>query len=57
MVQLPPAATLEPQWLMAPKSPGLIPPMVTLAIFSVEEPLLVTVTFWGALVVPTSWVA
>jgi hypothetical protein len=37
------------------KSPAFGPVSVTLPRVNVPTPLLVTVTVWGALVVPTNW--
>ena len=54
MLQLPPAATLEPQLLVSAKSEALLPVSVTLVRVSVAEPVLVSVTVWAALAVFTS---
>lgn len=52
-VQLLPAATDKPQVLLWLKSPGLAPPKVIPVIFSALVPTFVSVTNFGALVVPT----
>src|ERR1035441_2664132 len=57
MLQLPPAATLAPQVLVCAKSPGLVPATATLVIVRGAEPVLLSVTDWAALVVPTFWLA
>lgn len=51
--QLPPAATGLPQVLLSAKSPEFAPVTPTVLMFSVVLPLLLTVTIWAALVVPT----
>lgn len=56
IVQFAPAATLDPQLLVCEKSAGFAPAMVMLVILSVAEPVLVSVTGWAALDVPTSCV-
>jgi len=43
MLQLAPAAMLDPQELVWEKSPAFVPVIVTLEIASVELPLLLTV--------------
>jgi hypothetical protein len=53
-VQLKPAPSVAAQWLVRLKSPLLVPVRVTPEIFSTAVPLLVSVTVWDALVVPTS---
>src|ERR1017187_10394036 len=55
MVQLPPAATLAPQVLVCAKSPALVPVTARLLIRRVAVPVLLRVTDWAALVVPTFW--
>ena len=57
IVQLEPAATLDPQLLVCAKSPALLPPTVTLVIVRGAAPELVSVTGTGTLVVPTPWLA
>src|ERR1039457_5271426 len=57
MLQLPPAATLAPQVLVCAKSPGLVPVTARLLIRRVAEPVLLSITDWAALVVPTFWLA
>ena len=57
MVQLPPAATDEPQVLVCEKSPGSAPVIVMLEIDSVAKPELKRVIPLGALLVPTIWLA
>src|ERR1035441_9703894 len=57
MLQLPPAATLAPQVLVCAKSPGLVPVTARLLIRRVAVPVLLSVTDWAALVVPTFWLA
>jgi len=53
MVQLEPAATLEPQVLVWVKSLALAPETVMLVTPRAALPVLVTVTDWAELVVPT----
>jgi hypothetical protein len=53
MVQLPPAATELPQLLFWPKSPGLLPPNAKPATLKASFPVLVRVTVWAGLVVPS----
>jgi uncharacterized protein YqcC (DUF446 family) len=57
MLQLPPAATLAPQVLLCAKSPGLVPVTAMLVIVKAADPVLLSVTDWAALVVPTFWLA
>src|ERR1017187_10410675 len=57
MLQLPPAATLAPQVLVCAKSPRLVPVTARLLIRRVAVPVLLSVTDWAALVVPTFWLA
>jgi hypothetical protein len=54
MVQLPPAATDEPQVLVCEKSPGSAPVIVMLEIDSVALPVLNNVMPLGALLTPTA---
>jgi hypothetical protein len=54
MVQLPPAATLEPQLLLWAKSPGLEPPSEMPEMLSAAFPVLFTVTAFAVLVEPTA---
>jgi hypothetical protein len=51
MLQLPPAGSELPHVFASAKSPVA----AMLVIFSVAEPVLVSVTDWAALVVPTCW--
>jgi len=53
-VQLNDGATPEPQVFVCEKSPEFDPVMLTLVMFRVSLPVLVTVTFAGALLVPTA---
>src|SRR5262249_16633011 len=53
MVQLDPAARLDPQLLVWAKSPGFAPVMVMLEIERAAVPMLLNVTFCGALSDPT----
>ena len=57
MLQFPPAATLAPQVLVCAKSPGLVPATAMLVIVKAAVPVLLSVTDWAALVVPTFWLA
>ena len=56
MVQLAPAATLEPQVLVSAKSPLFAPvmPMPEPMMVNVAVPVLVSVSVWAVLVVETS---
>src|ERR1039457_7273507 len=56
-LQFAPAATLLPQVLVYAKSPGLAPVTAMLVIDRVPVPVLLRVTDWVALVVPTFWLA
>lgn len=53
IVQLPPAATELPQVFVWPKSPPFVPVTATLVMPKLAFPVLVKVTIWAALVVPT----
>ena len=57
-VQVPFWATLAPVQVSAlvAKSPGLVPPRLSVLMLSVAVPLLVTVTVWAELAVSRSWV-
>jgi hypothetical protein len=55
MVQLAPAATEDPQVLDCVKSPGLVPLVAMLLMFSVPVPIFESVKVWGELLVPTFW--
>src|ERR1035437_3699182 len=57
MLQLPPAATLAPQVLVCAKSPGFAPFKTMLLIRRAPDPVLLSVTDWAVLVVPTFWLA
>jgi hypothetical protein len=57
IAQLAPAARLEPQLLVSAKSPLLVPVMAMLLMDSAPPLEFESVTVWGALVVPTDWVA
>ena len=52
MVQLVPAASVEPQPFVCEKSPGFDPARAMLEIFSVADPVLVKTTDWDRLEVP-----
>src|SRR5947207_5198574 len=56
-LQLLPAGTFAPLQVSLPvvKSPGLAPPRLTLMPLRSADPVLVSVTAWGAPVVPTCW--
>ena len=55
MVQLALAAKLAPQLLVCAKSPLLTPAMLMLVRLNAAVPLLVSVTAWAALPIPTDW--
>src|SRR5438128_10096125 len=55
IVQLPPAATLAPQLLVCPKSPGLVPVKPMLVMVNATPLGFESVTTLAALVVPTLW--
>src|SRR5438874_2678114 len=55
IVQLPPAATLAPQLLVCPKSPGLVPVKPMLVMVNAAPLGFESVTALAALVVPTFW--
>src|SRR5664279_1611354 len=57
MLQFPPAATLAPQVFVCAKSPALVPVTTMLVIDRAAVPVLLSVTGWAALVVPTFWLA
>src|ERR1035438_2761432 len=57
IVQLAPAATLAPQLLLWPKSPGLVPATARLVIVKAALPVLLRVTACTALAAPTAWPA
>jgi hypothetical protein len=57
IAQLAPAATDVPQLLAAVKSPAFVPVTATLEKDKVALPVLVNVTGWLALAVPTLWLA
>src|SRR5205809_805475 len=50
-------ATVAPEHVSVPtgKSPGFAPDVATVSRWSSSAPVLVTVTVWGELVVPTRW--
>ena len=54
IVQLAPAATLEPHVSVSEKSPEFAPVIPMLEILSAPVPVLLRVTLWGLVVVPTS---
>jgi hypothetical protein len=56
MVQFPPAATLDPQVLVWLKSDRFVPVKLKPLMFSAAVPVLLRVTTWAGLEVPTSWV-
>ena len=53
MLQLEPAATFEPHVLVCAKSPALVPVMVRLEIAKLPVPVLLSMTVWAVLVLPT----
>ena len=53
MVQLAPAARLDPQLLVWAKSLALVPKTAMLEIFKAEVPELLRVTAWAVPLVPT----
>src|SRR5579862_8363100 len=53
MEQLDPAARVLPQVVVSEKSPGLVPIRVMLAMSKTAFPVLLRVTAWAVLVVPT----
>ncbi len=53
MVQLPPAATCEPQLLVCAKSDGFVPARAMLVKTKAPVPVFLSVTADGALVFPT----
>ena len=55
IMQLALAAMLVPQVLAWEKSPAFTPVMLIPVKFNCVPPTLVSVTFWGTLVVPTCW--
>ena len=55
IVQLAPAATVEPQLVDCAKSLGFAPPSAMLEMPTAELPAFVTVLVWAALAVPTAW--
>src|SRR5204862_3254271 len=55
IVQFPPAATLDPQLLVCPKSPGLVPVKAMLVMLNVAPLGFESVTACAALVAPTFW--
>jgi hypothetical protein len=55
IVQLAPAAMVDPQLLLCAKSLGFVPPSVMPEMFTVELPTFATMFVWAALVVPTAW--
>jgi hypothetical protein len=55
IVQLAPAAMVDPQLVVCAKSPGFVPEISMLEMLTVELPTFVTVLVWAALVVPTAW--
>src|SRR5271165_7023282 len=57
MLQFPPTETLAPQVLVCAKSPGLVPVTAMLLIDRAPVPVLLSVTDWAVLVVPTFWLA
>src|SRR5436305_1945247 len=57
IVQLPPAATLDPQVLVWAKSPLFVPVIAMLVMLRVAVPGLLNVIVWAALVVATFWLA
>jgi hypothetical protein len=56
MAHAAPGANDPPQVLVSEKSPLFVPPTVTPVMFSTAVPLLVSVTAWAAVGVPTNWV-
>ncbi len=50
IVQLAPAATLEPQLFVCAKSPGFVPPIAIAEISNGEPPVFLKVTVCGVLV-------
>jgi hypothetical protein len=54
-IQLAPGVSELPHVLLSTKSAAWGPVTTTLAIFRVALPLLVKVSLWGALAVPTGW--
>ncbi len=54
MVQLAPAARLEPQFLVSLKELGLLPKRPKLLIVKAALPVLLSVAICAALVVPTA---
>src|SRR5436305_14313851 len=57
IVQLPPAATLDPQVLVWAKSPLFVPVIAILVMLSAALRGLFNVMVWAALVVATFWLA
>jgi hypothetical protein len=57
MVQLAPAATLDPQLFVSAKSLELAPESAMLLRLKSAFPELVKVTTWAAVAVPTAWLA
>lgn len=55
MVQVPAAASDVPQVVVWMKSPGFVPVNIDPESANVEAPILVSVSVWGLLVVPTFW--
>jgi hypothetical protein len=55
ILQLAPAATLDPHVLVCAKSLAFVPVTAMLVMVRVALPLLVRVTAWAVLVVPTAW--
>jgi hypothetical protein len=55
MVHLPPDGRLESHVLIWLKSLAFVPVTATLLMVNVRAPVFVSVTVWGALIVPTAW--
>lgn len=57
IVQLAPAATLDPQLFVCAKSLGFVPASAMLEMFKSALPALVRVMVWGALKAPMGWLS
>jgi hypothetical protein len=55
IVQLAPAAIVDPQFVVCEKSEGFVPASVMLEMSKLELPTFVTIFVCAALVVPTAW--
>jgi hypothetical protein len=53
MLQVDPAARVDPQVVVSEKSPGSLPPMTIWEMLSGPVPVLLTVTLWAAAGEPT----